>query len=127
MKRMYWILVIIALIASGCSTVTHNSRRPPLEVADCITMGWTNSPSSGYKAPISIEGQEQGYFVAFDLGRPLFSPIIFGLKHPLYPVWAEVKESPSGSTTEYHRAFQIWHKKIDRAVEDCQTVMEKPR
>lgn len=117
---MHWILVVIVLFLPGCSTVTYNSKRPPQEVADCISMRWTNSPSSGYKAPISNEKQEQGYFVAFALGRPFFSPIIFGNKHPLYPVWAEVKESPSGSTTEYHRAFQIWHKNIDRAVEECQ-------
>jgi len=90
-------------------------------------MRWGNSGSSGARVPISVQKQDRDYFVAFALQGPLFSPIIFGRKHPTYPVWAEVKKSPSGSTTEYHRALQIWHRKLDRAVEECQVETEKPR
>lgn len=120
MTRIHWAWIGIALFATGCSTVTYNSRRSASDVAQCIAKRWENSGSSGYKVPVSVERQERGYFVAFALQGPFFSPIVFDRKHPTYSVWAEVNESPSGSATEYHRAFQFMHKKIDRAVHECQ-------
>jgi len=47
-------------------------------------------------------------------------PIPIGFEHPTYAVWAEVHASGSGSKTKYHRALQIRHGRIDRAVKECQ-------
>jgi hypothetical protein len=117
---MRWGLSIIALIlASGCATVTYNSDRPASVVSECIAAGWKKSPKSGYVLPVSLTKLEQYYFVGVEL-HYCFSPLPMGKKHPTHPVWAEVRESASGSVTEYHRAYQIKHERIDRVVQECQ-------
>lgn len=62
---------------------------------------------------------EDGYFVGFEV-PVLILPFPLGLKHPTYSVWAEVKEAASSSETEYHRALQFTHERIDRGVQECQ-------
>lgn len=124
---MRWILIIYVLLTTGCSASTYKSELSALVVSECIADKWANAGASErYKVPIAVEKQEDGYFVAFSLQRLFFSPIIFGLKHPTYSVWAKVTETANGSTTEYHRAFQIWHARIDRAVQDCQVAKSQP-
>lgn len=111
--------IITVLFISGCATVTYESTRPASVVSKCIAEGWKKSPESGHMLPISLTKSEQYYFVGVELGGGWYS-LPSGTKHPSYPVWAEVSESPSGSVTEYHRAYQITHKRIDRVVQECQ-------
>lgn len=113
------LLIIALLFASGCATVTYNSNRPASVVSNCIAEGWKKSPTSGYMLPVSLTKFEQYYFVGVELHN-WFGPPPTGTKHSTYPVWAEVSESASGSVTEYHRAYQITHKRIDRVVQECQ-------
>lgn len=112
------LLIIALLLASGCATVTYNSNRPASVVSKCIAEGWKKSPASGSMLPVSLTKSEQYYFVGVDLHSWFSLPT--GTKHPTYPVWAEVSESASGSVTEYHRTYQITHKRIDRVVQECQ-------
>lgn len=120
MQGTRWVPLIIAvLLVSGCATVTYKSTRPASVVSKCIAEGWKKSPKSGYMAPVSLTKFEQYYFVGVELGGGWYS-LPSGTKHPSYPVWAEVRDSASGSVTEYHRAYQITHKRIDRVVQECQ-------
>jgi len=114
-------VVVVLLSAVACVTRNYQSEQPPGVVSSCIARGWRGAGASGYGVPISVEELENGYLVALALAAPPFSPVIFGLKHPRHSVWAEVTEAPQGSMTEYHRAFQITHARIDRVVVECQT------
>ena len=108
------------LLLAGCSTMTYSSGKPAREVSECIAGGWRQSAHSGLQAPVSLTRMAEYYFVAVEL-HPMFpSPLVTGSRHPFHPVWAEVRESPSGSGTTYHRAYQIMHEKIDRIVAECQ-------
>jgi hypothetical protein len=118
-------IVLLAALAllPGCATMTYISGRPAPEVAECIAEGWRKSPRSGYEAPVSLTRFDEYYFVGVEL-HPYFLPYgglaISGTGHPDYPVWAEVRDSLPGSTTTYHRAYQITHAIIDRVVVECQ-------
>ncbi len=113
------IIIAILLIPVGCSTLTYKSERSALSVAECIAGGWRKSGAASIEVPVSITNTDNAYFVGVELGYVL-NPIPLGWDHPSYAVWAEVRESGSGSETRYHRALQIKHGKIDRAVKECQ-------
>ncbi len=97
----------------------YRSENPSVVVASCIAQRWENVGTSGFTVPVSIAKNENGYFVAVEL-RAFLDPLIYGLKHPTYAVWAEVTDADSGSTTEYHWAMQLTHGRLDVAVEECQ-------
>jgi hypothetical protein len=119
-------LLVALMLLSGCATMDYISHRPAADVSECIAGGWRRAPRSGLEVPVSVTKSEEYYFVAVELTPPFLSPLITGLKHPFYAVWAEVRDVPSGSTTEYHRAYQIMHANIDRAVVECQGSGERP-
>jgi hypothetical protein len=95
-------------------------RAPPEVVSDCIARGWSSVGAEGTTVPIGLRPHECGDFVFLAIGRPLLSPLVLRLKHPLDAVWAEGCEARGGSTTEYHRALRIPNRKIDHVVEACQ-------
>lgn len=112
------------IFVSGCATMNYDSRRPALEVSECIAAGWRSSASSGYKLPVSVTKTEPFYFVGVEL-HPMFpSLVITGTQHPFYAVWAEVRDTSEGSATKYHRAYQFSHRRIDSVVVECQVVRE---
>jgi len=104
----------------------YQSSNSAAVVADCIAKRWEKAGADSFTVPISITQIEQGYFVGFEM-HVMVQPIPFGLKHPAYSVWAEVMTTPSGSATEYHRAMQFTHERIDRAVQECQEQGEGTR
>jgi hypothetical protein len=109
-------LLIILSVLSGCATITYTSQESAQEVSACIAREWGKVASSGL--PVSLTKEKDYYFVDVVLvgDFPTFMPI--------HSVWAKVRplsvDSSGGSTTEYRRNFQIWHKKIDSVVEICQ-------
>jgi len=111
------------MLVSGCSTTNHISGHPAAEVSECIAAGWRKAPRSGVEAPVSLTKTEQYYFVGVEL-HPTFgrygSPVVTGVDHPSYAVWAEIRDVPPGSSTRYHRAYQFTHGTIDRVVVECQ-------
>ena len=113
--------ILLCALASlpGCTTVTYTSSRPRLEVAECIASGWRNAAPSGYGVPVSLTDFADYCFVGVEL-HANFSPLPTGTSHPTYAVWAEVRDTPSGTTTKYHRAYQVEHARIDRVVVECQ-------
>ncbi len=117
--RMVFLLAAVVVVA-GCATMTYTSNRPAADVAERIANGWRKSPRSGYEAPVSLTKTEEYYFVGVELHPTFPSLVVTGSKHPLYAVWAEVSDSPSGSIIEYHRAYQVMHDVIDRVVVECQ-------
>lgn len=112
-------LLVPALLA-GCATRTYTSSRPAAEVSACIAEGWRKSPRSGYELPVSLTRTEQHDFVGVELHPTFPSLVVTGSKHPFHPVWAEVSDAVSGSSTLYHRAYQFAHETIDRVVVECQ-------
>ena len=116
--------LLVAL--TGCSTFDYTSEREAEDVAECIADGWRHSPWSGWQAPVSVTQTDAYYFVGVELHPIQPAPVISGTRHPTYPVWAEVRAVADGSTTKYHRAYQIWHARIDAAVVDCQTRAAEP-
>jgi len=112
-------LMVIFLLICGCATQSFKSVHSSDVVASCIKNGWEHSAWSGLKVPVIIEKQNNGYFVGVALGSDFYT-LPSGLKHPSYPVWAEVTDTDSGSVTEYHRAYQIFHGRLDKAVCGCQ-------
>lgn len=71
------------------------------------------------KVPVILEKQNNSYFVGIAIPTGWYG-IPSGAKNSRYPVWAEVTDTDSGSVTEYHRAYQIFHGRIDKAVCECQ-------
>jgi hypothetical protein len=120
MDKKRELLIFALTMLSGCATLHYASNRPAIDVAECIVAGWKKAPRSGYELPVSLEKKDESYFVGVEL-RNCFSPLPTGTKHGTYPVWAEVNETKEGSTTEYHRAYQIMHAAIDRIVKECQS------
>lgn len=117
------VLLAALVLLSGCATMTYSSSMPASEIAECIANGWRKSPRSGYEAPVSLTKFEEYYFVGVELHSyflPYGGLVISGAEHPDYPVWAEVRDTLSGSTTKYHRAYQITHAVIDRVIVECQ-------
>lgn len=112
--------IVAPVLLTGCTTMTYTSNRSASDVSDCIAYGWRKSPHSGYSVPVSLTKFENYYFVGVELHPTFPSVVVSGAKHPFYAVWAEVSESPRGSITEYHRAYQITHDVIDRVVLECQ-------
>ena len=100
--------------------MTYTSDRSASEIAACIADGWSKSPRSGYEVPVSLTKTENYYFVGVELHPTFPSPVVTGAEHPFHPVWAEVSDTTSGSTTKYHRSYQITHDIIDRVVVECQ-------
>ena len=45
---------------------------------------------------------------------------------PIRSVWAKVRPAVTGSTTQYRRNLQIWHKRLDAVVAGCQELRETP-
>jgi hypothetical protein len=118
---MRFVLLLVALILfSGCATMTYTSNRPASDVSECIANGWRKSPHSGSEIPVSVTKSEEYYFVGVGLHSLQPNLAVTGTKHPQVAVWAEVSDSSSGSTTEYHRAYQIMHGVIDSVVVECQ-------
>ena len=113
------IVIAVLLFTAGCSGFTYKSERSPLSVAECIAGRWRQCGATGIAVPVSITKTDNTCFVAVELGY-VFNPIPLGFEHPNHAVWAEVIESGSGSETKYHRALQITHGRIDRAVIECQ-------
>jgi len=119
---MKMLVVVIMLVhLTGCATMTYTSYKSALDVSECIAREWRIAPRSGNEAPVSLTKTENYYFVGVEL-YPIFFPslVVTGTDHPFYPVWAEVSNAPLGSKTKYHRAYQITHDVIDRAVVECQ-------
>lgn len=90
-------------------------------VSACIAAGWSSSPRSGFKLPVSRTKTDGYYFIGVELHPTAFSPLVTGMDHALYAVWAEVSARPGGSATRYRRAYQFGHKVIDRVVVGCQS------
>jgi len=111
--------MFVVMLIAGCSTQHFESAHSSYVVASCITKGWEGCGASGFKVPVMMEKQTNGYFVGVALGSS-WTAIPSGFKHPMYPVWAEVTDTNSGSVTTYHRAYQIFHGRIDKAVRNCQ-------
>lgn len=111
-------VLISVLMISSCATVRYTSQKPAATVSNCIASGWREVPSSGVEVPVSLTKTDGYYFVDVVLVRdfPTFLPV--------HSIWAKVRsgapDSPSGSSTEYRRNFQITHEKIDRVVKECQ-------
>ena len=108
------IALVCVMLNSGCSTQHITSVHLAHVVAACIAKEW------GQIAPVVTKEQTNGCFVGVALGGPGFVVLPSGLKHASYPVWAEVTDTASGSETVYHRAYQIFHSRIDQAVRKCQ-------
>lgn len=108
-----WILWIASI--TGCTTYSYTSPRSKLDVSECIAKGWEKVPASGYELTAFITDFTEYYFVAIE-----FPSIPSDGKHSEYDVWSEIRDSDSGSKTEYHRAFQIFHERLDQVVMDCQ-------
>ena len=98
----------------------YESNRPATVVSSCIAEGWRASPASGWPLPVSLTKMDAYYFVGVELHPTFMSPVVTGKDHPFHPIWAEVRDRAPGSTTRYHRAYQIKHAVIDRVVVDCQ-------
>jgi hypothetical protein len=108
------VALMCGLLSSGCSTQHFTSVHPAHVVAASIEREWNQI------CPLVVtEEQTNGYFVGFALGHPVFM-LPSGLKHPSYPVWVEVTDTASGSETVYHRAYQVFHGRMDKAVRQCQ-------
>lgn len=114
------LVALCALSLSGCATRHYNSVHSAEAVSNCISVGWRKSPKSGFPAPVSLTKAESNYFVGVELHPTSPSLLVTGTKHPFYPVWAEVRGTPVGSSTIYHRAYQLFHKVIDAVVVECQ-------
>lgn len=123
-RRLRRIIIAILLIPAGCSTFTYKSERSAFGVAECIAGHWRKSGATSIEVPVSLTKTDNTYFVGVELGYVL-NPIPLGWEHPGYAVWAEVRDSGSGSETKYHRALQIMHGKIDRAVRECQHMQQR--
>jgi hypothetical protein len=113
----------LVVFSAGCSTRHFKSVPPADVVAACIADKWKDCGMSGFKIPVTIERQTNGYLVGIAMGT-VWHGLPSGAKHPGYVVWAEVMDTDTGSNTEYHRAYQIVHGCIDRGVVDCQ---DKPQ
>lgn len=112
-------LAFLLVLLTGCVTQTYSSNRYRLVVADCIAAGWKTVPRSGVELPV-FRQETSGYSV-IGAGPPvLFSMLPLSSRHPTFAVWAEVHEAATGSTTEYFRAYQFTHERLDRVVTDCQ-------
>jgi hypothetical protein len=107
-------LVLLLLASSGCSTLTLSSSRSAAEVSACIAEGWRHVPSSGLEVPVSLSRRPDSYYVEAVMVRD-FPTFI-----PLRSVWANVVDSPTGSSTTYRRNLQITHAKLDAVVSKCQ-------
>ena len=113
--------VLLALVLlTGCATMTYTSQRPASEVANCIADGWRHAAHSGYPVPVSVTETPEYLFVGVELHPTFNSPVVTGLRHPFYAVWAEVGAASDGSHTRYHRAYQFTHHVIDTVVVECQ-------
>jgi len=112
--RLAW-TVVGALLLCGCATMNYSSPRPASEVSQCIAAGWRKVPGSGWELPVSVTKPGDYYFVDVVLVRdfPTFLPI--------HSMWAKVRDTQSGSATQYRRNLQISHKRIDRVVVACQS------
>ncbi len=108
----------MALLVTGCATVTYSSQQPAETVAHCIANGWKKIPNLSVALPVSLARNGDFFFVDVVLVRDLPTGA------PFHSMWAKVRPGDpgvaSGSTTEYRRNFQITHKKIDQVVKDCQ-------
>jgi hypothetical protein len=111
-------LMFAVMLIAGCSTQHFESTHSSDAVASCIAKGWEECGASGFKVPVTMEKQTNGYFVGCALQS--FYAIPTGTKHSLFPIWAEVNDTNSGSVTTYHRSYQIFHGRIDKAVRNCQ-------
>jgi hypothetical protein len=118
---------IALLLLSGCATMTYTSTRPASEVSACTADGWRTAPSSGFPLPVSVTRTDEGDFVGVELHPTFPSPVVTGVEHPLYAVWAEIRDIPTGSETRYRRAYQFTHKLIDQVVRGCQGRDEQVR
>ncbi len=110
--------MLVFILICGCATQNFKSVHSSHAVASCIAKEWEQSGMSG-KVPVILEKQNNGYFVGVAIPTGWYG-IPSGAKHSRYPVWAEVADTDSGSVTEYHRAYQIFHSRIDKAVCECQ-------
>jgi len=112
------VVVVIALVVAGCTTLTYTSSKAPEAVSECIASGWKVVANSGAEVPVSLTKTDQYYLVDVVLVRDLPTRI------SMHSTWAKVRPSANGSSagssTEYRRNFQIWHEKIDRVVRECQ-------
>jgi len=118
MRTIQWLA--LSMLLTGCATMTYTSDRSADEVSKCIAESWRKAPSSGYPLPVSVTKTDTNYFVGVELHPTFPSPVVTGTEHPFYAVWAEVSDTPSGSKTNYHRAYQFTHKIIDQVVKGCQ-------
>jgi hypothetical protein len=109
----------MAMLIVGCSTQHYASVHSSDVVASCIMKEWEQCGASGVKVPVLMERQTNGCFVGIELQQPLYA-IPTGSNHSSFPVWAEVTDTDSGSVTTYHRAYQLFHGRIDKAVQTCQ-------
>jgi hypothetical protein len=107
------------ILGSGCSTQHLTSGHSSSTVAACIAKEWEQCGMSGFKVPVMMEKQTNSYFVGIAVGSSFYQ-FPSGLNHSSYPVWAGVTNTAGGSETVYHRAYQIFHGRIDRAVRKCQ-------
>jgi len=106
------VILLLMVLCAGCSTQYFKSAQPASVVARCIANEWEHCGSPDFKVPVFIKQETNGYFVGVSMPSVYFGPSC--------PVWAEVTNTASGSVTRYHRELQIFHGRLDRAVQKCQ-------
>lgn len=111
-------IATLIVFGAGCSTEHFTSARPANVVASRIAAGWEQCAAAG-KLPVARERQDKVYFVGVPLMMCWYG-LPSGFRHPDYPVWAEVVDTDSGSATTYHKAYQIFHGKLDSVVRKSQ-------
>ena len=109
---MRFLILLLVVLLTGCSTQYFRSAQPASVVASCIAREWEHCGSPGFKVPVFTKQLTNGYFVGVTMPSMYFGPSC--------PVWAEVTNTTSGSITKYHRELQIFHGRLDRAVTKCQ-------
>ena len=101
-------ILAVVVLSTGCTTQHVTSVHPTHVVVSCIAQQWNDCGSSGFKVPVYVEREPNGYILG--VGRYLF----FVKKG--YHVWAQVTDTGSGSATEYNRDRDCF----GQAVQACQ-------
>lgn len=114
-------MLLMLVLLSGCATVNYTSARPRSEVANCIEAGWKSLNSWGSNLPVSLKDFGDHYFIRAGFHPSGGVATVTNTKHPQEYLWVEVRDTASGSTTEYHRVFQAQlQEDLDRIVMKCQ-------
>ena len=117
MRLKFAVLIIAALIVSGCSSpgalrssgpdLNLTSNKPAKVVAPCIADGWENSGVFG-NVPISMRPTQMGYSVSWINGAGGVGML------------ADIGEEGTGSRTKYYRGAVLGSSGFEAAVKNCQ-------